>query len=252
VEHALRDGEGVLADEEDAEDARQAGDHHARVRVHQVELPEHQEERQHGHLGRDHERGEQQAKDALAPGEAELREGVARHRVHDQRDQGDRGGEPGAVEKGARQVEAREERAIVLERGGARQEPRGNGSGLAGGHQRRRDHPQEGDEDQDGARDERRVQQDDLGPTPHAPASSAPRRPTGAVATSRSPSLSPRSRSCKAVHARMMAKSTKAIAAPWPMFHQRKPSSYMSSTTLSVLSAGPPWVMTYGSAKSWK
>ncbi|OGF23507.1 MAG: hypothetical protein A2V63_11765 [Candidatus Eisenbacteria bacterium RBG_19FT_COMBO_70_11] len=49
----------------------------------------------------------------------------------------------------------------------------------------------------------------------------------------------------------MITNSTKAMAAAIPMRHQRKPSSYMRSTTLVVLFSGPPWVMTYGSEKSW-
>jgi len=43
-----------------------------------------------------------------------------------------------------------------------------------------------------------------------------------------------------------------AIAAAAPIRHQRKPSSYMNSTRLVVLRSGPPLVITYGSAKSWK
>src|SRR5574341_2124523 len=51
---------------------------------------------------------------------------------------------------------------------------------------------------------------------------------------------------------RMMKKRTNAIAAEYPKFHQRNPCWYMSRTMLSVLLTGPPWVMTYGSVKSWK
>ena len=51
---------------------------------------------------------------------------------------------------------------------------------------------------------------------------------------------------------RMNAKRTNASAAEYPMFHHRKPCWYISSTMLSVLFNGPPCVMTYGSAKSWK
>ena len=51
---------------------------------------------------------------------------------------------------------------------------------------------------------------------------------------------------------RITTNSTKAIAAAYPIRHQRKPSSYIISTTLVVLRSGPPWVITYGSEKSWK
>ena len=37
-----------------------------------------------------------------------------------------------------------------------------------------------------------------------------------------------------------------------PRFHHRKPSSYMKYSTLTVLRSGPPCVITYGSANSWK
>jgi hypothetical protein len=50
----------------------------------------------------------------------------------------------------------------------------------------------------------------------------------------------------------MTMNSTKAIEAAYPIRHQRKPSSYISRTTLVVARNGPPWVITYGSAKSWK
>ena len=54
------------------------------------------------------------------------------------------------------------------------------------------------------------------------------------------------------VAARMIINSTKAIAEAKPILHQRNPSSYMYITRLYVLCSGPPWVITYGSAKSWK
>ena len=43
---------------------------------------------------------------------------------------------------------------------------------------------------------------------------------------------------------------TNATDAAKPMFHQRKPCSYISMTIDSVLLTGPPRVITYGSGKS--
>ena len=47
-------------------------------------------------------------------------------------------------------------------------------------------------------------------------------------------------RNCTSVAARMIRKSTKEIAAAYPMFHQRKPCLYMRSPVESVAFKGPP------------
>ncbi len=49
-----------------------------------------------------------------------------------------------------------------------------------------------------------------------------------------------------------MTNRTKATDAAYPIRHHRNPSSYISSTTVVVALSGPPWVITYGSANSWK
>src|ERR1700686_3769794 len=59
-------------------------------------------------------------------------------------------------------------------------------------------------------------------------------------------------RSCNAVTARIIRNSRNATAEAEPRFHHLKPSSYMKYRTLTVLCSGPPWVITYGSANSWK
>src|SRR5256886_7546941 len=59
-------------------------------------------------------------------------------------------------------------------------------------------------------------------------------------------------RTCSAVTERIMRKSRNATAEAEPRFHHLKPSSYMKYSTLTVLCSGPPWVITYGSANSWK
>src|SRR6185295_2842429 len=98
------------------------------------------------------------------------------------------------------------------------------GGRLALRHERRRDHPGERHEGSDGEGEERRVDRRRGGeagePPPHA------RRPN--------------SWSWSRVAIRMTAKSAKAIAAPYPKFHQRKPSRYIRNATDSVLPSGPP------------
>src|SRR5262249_78928 len=102
-------------------------------------------------------------------------------------------------------------------------------------HERRRHHPRERQQRRHGEHAERRVERDRPDP-PHG--TDAPNARRAAI--------------CSPVTTRITAKSTKATDAAKPRVHQRNPSSYISSTIESVASAGPPCVMTYGSAKSWR
>ena len=60
-----------------AEDARQGRHHDASVGVHEAEVFQEQEQRDHGHLGGDDERAQQHLEDAIAAGEPQLGERVA-------------------------------------------------------------------------------------------------------------------------------------------------------------------------------
>ena len=115
VEQAVGDRQRVLPDQEDAEDARHAGDDHPRVGVDQAHLLEHQEERQHRHLRRDDQRAEQDPEETVASRKAQLGEGIAGHRVEDQGDDRHRRCDQGAVEDVAGEIEAGEQGAVVLE-----------------------------------------------------------------------------------------------------------------------------------------
>src|ERR687895_219784 len=123
---------------------------------------------------------------------------------------------------------------VVDQRRRARQVARRQLIGLAGGHEGRRDHPGERQESEEGRQEQRRVDGEREQAPLHRRASRR-RRPT-----------------CSAEVARMRAKRVKAIAAACPMFHQRKPCWYMRRAIESVALSGPPRVITYGSAKSWK
>jgi len=85
---------------------------------------------------RDQHAGDQRAEDALSPAEVELRERVSRHPVEEHGQDRRADGDQQAVAEVAREIEAREQGAVVLERRGARQEPRRQLVRLTGGHER--------------------------------------------------------------------------------------------------------------------
>src|SRR4030095_7967559 len=114
-----------------------------------------------------------------------------------------------------------------------RPEGRWNGVGLTRLHERCADHPGERCERDDRAEDQRHVQQNDREWPLHV------RSPRRNPSWSNAPASVIRSRSA-------------AMVAAIPIRHQRKPASYMRRTRLVVLRKGPPWVITYGSANSWK
>src|SRR5262249_40349537 len=119
------------------------------------------------------------------------------------------------------------------QRGDLRQQRRRRGGGLSGGHERHRDHPEDRPQGEEGDHRQRAVHGQPL----HG--SSLQRRRRAAAAW-------------PAVTARVIANSRKATAEAEARFHHLKPSSYMKYRTLVVLWSGPPCVITYGSAKSWK
>src|SRR5262249_12245005 len=125
-----------------------------------------------------------------------------------------------------------EELAIVDQRGGARQKRWRKYVRLAGRHQRRRHHPRKREQRQRRHQHQRDVDDDCL--------------------RLHIASRSRATRNCNSVTANMIANSTNATAEAEPRLHHLKPSSYMKYRTVIVRCAGPPCVITYGSAKIWK
>src|SRR5262249_37580919 len=104
--------------------------------------------------------------------------------------------------------------------------------GLAGGHERGRDHPQQGTEREEGARDQ------------------------GGMQRQRGHELLHRVRSRDSlswikVPVSMIRNSRNAMAAAMPMRHQRNPCAYRNNTNVIVDCSGPPCVITQRSPKSW-
>ena len=174
------------------------------------------------------------------PGEAQLGERIAGQRVEQQRQQRRAGGDQQAVGEVAAHAGAREQLAVVRRA----LAPRGSSGGgkrarLAGRHERHRQHPQ-----------------------PAATGVSSGDHQRAAPLTTRlrarplhhGASAAPRRRAACSQRDREHDQRTAGTPPPTrePRFHHLKPSSYMKYSTLTVLCSGPPCVITYGSAKSWK
>src|SRR5206468_3796724 len=130
------------------------------------------------------------------------------------------------VEEGPPEVEAGEELRVVLQGRMRGEKVYRQGQRLAGGHQRRREHPQER-HGRERRSEQQRAVDGDLRQQPAAHAL-----------------FLPRNRACKPVAAMIIANSTKAIAAAAPRFHQRNPCWYISRVMEVVAYSGPPRVIT--------
>ncbi len=226
VEQLVRDRAGELPDEEDPDDSRQGGQSGTQIRVHESHRAQHQEERQHRDRRRDDERRQKESEDAVAAGEAELRERIAGHRVQEQDSERRDDGDQEAVGRRAAERQAREELHVVAERRARGEKRRRETARFAGPHERGGGHPDERRQREHSADDERRVHEQCPAPPSHA---------------------SPRFwiQNCTAVRARTTMKRTNAIEAAYPMLHQRNPFLYMRRPTESVAFKGlPPSVMT--------
>src|SRR5207253_11518976 len=142
--------------------------------------------------------------------------------------------QPAVVEAVAPHAFAAEQLTVVGKRRMVGQQPRWEGAPVGGRHERHRQHPQQRKRGAHRQGDQQRVHEYRGGARFHA---ASARRVT---------------RSCRAVIARINRNSRKETAEAEPRFHHLKPSSYMKYSTLTVLCIGPPCVITYGSANSWK
>ena len=97
VEQLVGDREGVLADQEDAENACHPGEDHPPVGADQAQLRISRKSGRIATCDGEHQGAEQKAEDPPPAREAELGEGVARHRVQQHGEHGDRGGQQRAV-----------------------------------------------------------------------------------------------------------------------------------------------------------
>ena len=143
VEEVVGNCEGILTNEEDAEDRCHRGHDDAAVSVDEPQLLEEQEQRDHRDLRRNHECSQHEPKDALAALEAQLRECIACRDVERERKRRHRDGEQHAVQEVARHAGMREQLPVVGKRRISWNERRRIGACLAGRHERHGDHPHE-------------------------------------------------------------------------------------------------------------
>ena len=143
LQQVIGDAARELAHEEDAEDRRHQRHDRAGIGVDQAERLEHQEQRQHRDLARDHERAEQRLENPIAPAKPELCERIAGHHVETHRDHRCEQRDAEAVREIPTHADAAEELAVVVERDRGRHDRRRQAARRAGRHERDREHPQQ-------------------------------------------------------------------------------------------------------------
>src|SRR5690606_27869308 len=179
----------------------------------------------------------------------QLRQGVAEHRAEQQVAQGDQHGDGGRVEERLADVHQGQQLAEVVQRPGGGDPHRGAGAQVRLRLEGGQTHPDERRGHHQQSHAQQRVR--------HCPGAGHARggraagaRGCGFGVESLHRVLSFSRRSWSSVTASTTVNSTYAMALAEPMWKKRKPSSYMCRETVSVLSSGPPSVITNGSSKT--
>ena len=107
VEQIVGDRQHELADQKNAEDCRHARENHTPVAVHEMHALQNQEQRQHAHLCRNHQRRHEQVEKSVAAAESKLGERVAGHGIQEQRKKRDRRCDDHAVRERAAEIHSR-------------------------------------------------------------------------------------------------------------------------------------------------